>query len=81
METAIMENKLPPAAERVTQLETRIAYLEDTVETLNHELAAVSAEFRLAKEALQHMYRRMEQIQSGDSGIGNPADEPPPPHY
>lgn len=76
-----MENPPQEQPEKIADLETRIAFLEDTVETLNQELSAVSAEFRLAKEALQLVYRRMEQMQSGDSGISNPADEPPPPHY
>jgi len=76
-----MENPPPEQPEKIADLETRIAFLEDTVETLNQELSAVSAEFRLAKEALQLVYRRMEQMQSGDNGISNPADEPPPPHY
>lgn len=76
-----MVNKEPDTAERVTDLESRIVFLEDTIETLNGELAELSREFRLAKQALQHMYKRMEHIQSGDSGIANPADEPPPPHY
>lgn len=67
--------------ERVTDLESRIVFLEDTIETLNIELSELSREFRLAKQALQHMYKRMEHMQSGDSGIANPADEPPPPHY
>lgn len=67
--------------ERVTDLESRLVFLEDTIETLNSELSELSREFRLAKQALQHMYKRMEHMQSGDSGIANPADEPLPPHY
>ena len=67
--------------ERVTDLESRLVFLEDTIETLNSELSELSREFRLAKQALQHMYKRMEHMQPDDSGIANPADEPPPPHY
>ena len=66
---------------RITEMETRIAFLEDTVDTLNNELSALSREFRISKEALQLVYRKLEQVQSGDSGISNPADEPPPPLY
>lgn len=66
---------------RITEMETRIAYLEDTVDTLNSELSTLSKEFRLAKDALQLLYRKLEQVQSNDEGISNPADEPPPPHY
>lgn len=66
---------------RITEMETRIAFLEDTIETLNQELSELSREFRISKEALQLVYRKLEQVQSDGSGISNPADEPPPPHY
>jgi len=66
---------------RITELETRIAFLEDTVDTLNKELATISADFRVAREALKMLYAKLEQIQGGHDGIRNPADEPPPPHY
>lgn len=66
---------------RITEMETRITFLEDTVDTLNGELAELSSEFRMVKEAIQLMYRKFEQAQSDNSGISNPADEPPPPHY
>ena len=67
--------------DQITELETRITFLEDTVDTLNQELATLSADFRVAKEALKMVYAKLENLQSGDGGIRNPADEPPPPHY
>lgn len=67
--------------DRINELESRVAYLEDTVDTLNTELTTLATEFRLAKEALQLMYRKVEQLQGNGAEIANPADEPPPPHY
>ncbi|MEK9712131.1 MAG: SlyX family protein [Thalassolituus sp.] len=67
--------------DRINELETRITYLEETVDTLNTELTTLASEYRLAKEALQLMYRKVEQLQGNGAEITNPADEPPPPHY
>lgn len=67
--------------ERIIELETRITFLEDTVDGLNNELSELSQQFQLAKSALQNMNAKIEQFQSGQSDINNSADEPPPPHY
>lgn len=67
--------------QRITELETRMAFLEDTVDTLNAQAADLSQQFTLAKRAIQMLHEKLEQASSADSGIKNPADEPPPPHY
>lgn len=67
--------------QRITELETRIVFLEDTIDTMNTELSNLSADFRMAREALQLLYKKLEQFQSGSSGIRNVDEETPPPHY
>lgn len=67
--------------QRITELETRMAFLEDTVDTLNVQVADLSQQFTLAKRAIQMLHEKLEQASSADSGINNPADEAPPPHY
>lgn len=67
--------------QRITELETRMAFLEDTVDTLNTQVADLSQQFTLAKRAIQMLHEKLEQTSSADSGIKNPADEAPPPHY
>lgn len=67
--------------EQVIELETRIAFLEDTVESLNGEVADLSQQFELAKRAIQMMHQKLEQVGNDDNGIKNVSDEPPPPHY
>ena len=66
---------------RITELETRIAFLEETVETQNQEVARMAGEVRVMKEALQMVYKKVSDIEGHGGGISNPADEPPPPHY
>lgn len=67
--------------QRITELETRILYLEDTIESLNAEMAEISQQFSLAKNALQMMHKKLEQVSGNSDVFRNPADEPPPPHY
>ena len=67
--------------QRITELETRMAFMEDTVDTLNAQVADLSQQFTLAKRAIQMLHEKLEQASSADSGINNPADEAPPPHY
>ncbi|MEC8444070.1 MAG: SlyX family protein [Pseudomonadota bacterium] len=66
---------------RIEALESRIAFLEHNVDSLTGELTELTREFLMAKEALQLLYRKLENVQSGDHGIARPEDEPPPPHY
>lgn len=65
---------------RITELETRLLFMEDTVDKLNEELATLSHDFLLARQAMQLMNKRIEQLskQDGPMQLG---DEPPPPHY
>lgn len=66
---------------RVDELETRIAFLEETIDSLNTEVARLSRDFLLAHQAMQHMNRRLEQLAERPGNQGDPGIEPPPPHY
>ena len=69
------------AERRISELEIRTAFLEDTVEALNTHLASISQEFQLAKQVIQHLHQRLEQLQeNGGEGHADIAHEPPP-HY
>ena len=64
---------------RVMELEAKIAFQDDTIETLNNELQ--THQQRLAK-----MQRQLELLaekvkEGGDSGLMPQNQEPPPPHY
>ncbi|KZN50416.1 SlyX family protein [Pseudoalteromonas luteoviolacea] len=64
---------------RVNELEAKIAFQEDTIETLNDELKIHQA--RLS--TMQHQIRLLaEKIKEGkDDGMMPIEQEPPPPHY
>ncbi len=68
-----------PTAERLTELESRLAYLERTVEQLNDVLIEVRNEQdRLQRENLE-LRAQLEKVEAGASPDGS--SEPPPPHY
>lgn len=64
----------------IEDLETRIAFLEDLVESLNQQLADMNQEFSLAKQAMRLMNQRLEQV-TLQSNEKSDSPEPPPPHY
>lgn len=60
-------------------LQERIAFLENTVDTLNDELATLARDMEVAKSAMQHIYSKMERLNNERPDTNTP--EPPPPHY
>ncbi|MBU2038078.1 MULTISPECIES: SlyX family protein [Oceanospirillaceae] len=79
--SAAAPDKQPLAQQRIDELEMRIAFLEDTIDSLNDQVSTLSQEFLLAKQAMQLMHRKLEQLQQNPSAGEAMADEPPPPHY
>lgn len=65
---------------RIIELETQVAYCEQTIEQLNQSITTISQEFLLAKEAMQLMNRRLESMAAPASSKDIAADVPPP-HY
>ena len=66
---------------RVDELEMRALFLEDTVDALNQQVADLNREFALAKQALQMLNQRLEQMHSHQGAVKDLVDEAPPPHY
>ncbi|MFK4753467.1 MULTISPECIES: SlyX family protein [Oceanospirillaceae] len=69
------------ALDRITELETRLSYMDETVETLNDQITRLSADFTLAHQAMQLMNRRLEQLAANTGDIKSAQDDAPPPHY
>lgn len=67
-------------AERIEELETRIAFQEHALNELSDALADARAE--IARHAIV-LARVIEELKSArGAGVGaDAADEPPPPHY
>ncbi|MDO6682567.1 MULTISPECIES: SlyX family protein [unclassified Oceanobacter] len=67
--------------DRITELETRLSYMDETVDTLNEQITHLSADFTLARQAMQLMNRRLEQLAANTGDLKSSQDDAPPPHY
>ena len=70
-------SELKTLNERVDALEARIAYQDDTIETLNQTITAQWVEIdRLTRQVAE----LKERLQEAESNAPGPVNEPPP-HY
>jgi SlyX protein len=64
--------------QRITDLEARLAFQDDTIQTLNDVLVTQQRAVERLQAQLGMLARRQEDMQSR---IGSEEDEAPPPHY
>lgn len=69
----------PGLEARVVELETRLAFQEQAISELNEALTATRLEAAANAELLKRVLQDLKLVR-GD-GPGDPALEPPPPHY
>jgi SlyX protein len=70
-------NDIKTLAERIDTLETRLAYQDDTIETLNQTITAQWKQIDLLTRQLAQLSERLQEAEANAPG---PANEPPP-HY
>ena len=63
---------------RVMELETRLAFQDDTIQALNDELVGQQRVIERLQLQLAALAKRQEEMQGG---FGISEDEAPPPHY
>ena len=63
----------------IEQLQTKVAYQEHTIETLNQALAAQQKQLDSLTFQVSHLVDRVKQLQP--SNIAAESEETPPPHY
>lgn len=63
---------------RITELETRLAFQDDTIQALNDELVGQQRVLERLQLQVAALAKRQEEMQSG---FGISEDEAPPPHY
>ncbi|HLS97708.1 MAG: SlyX family protein [Porticoccaceae bacterium] len=67
-------------SERITELEVRLAYQEDTLNALNGVVSRQGERIELLERMNRELYARLMDILDDHKGA-KPGDEPPPPHY
>ena len=66
--------------DRVIKLEEKMAILQDELSQKGHEVYAQQKEMARLMIEIGELKSRLENVKS-DSGILNPSEESPPPHY
>jgi SlyX protein len=64
--------------DRITELETRLEFQDDTITRLNDALVVQQQRYFELERKLMVLIKR---LQSDDTEMADPAEEPPPPHY
>lgn len=72
-----MTNEIKALAERIDTLETRLAYQDDTIETLNQ---TITAQWKQIDALTRKIAELGERLQEAETNAPSPANEPPP-HY
>lgn len=64
---------------RIENLETKIAFQDDTIESLNDSIAQQQQQIAQMTFKMNHMVERLKSIQP--SNVASQEEETPPPHY
>ena len=75
----MMADEASMLAERIDNLETRIAYQDEVIEALNKTVIAQWAKLDEALARIRKLEARMREVQV--SAIRDASEETPPPHY
>jgi SlyX protein len=70
-------NEINALSERIDALETRLAYQDDTIETLNK---TITAQWMLFDALTRQLAQLGERLQEAEANAPGPANERPP-HY
>jgi len=65
---------------RLTELETKLAFAEDLLETLNQTVIRQQEQLDLQQQQLRLLHQRLQDMQSSADETRAPRDEIPP-HY
>jgi len=70
-------NEIKTLGERVDALETRIAYQDDTIETLNQTITAQWKQIDALTRKIAELGERLQEAEANAPGVANER----PPHY
>jgi SlyX protein len=70
-------NEIKTLSERIDRLETRLAYQDDTIETLNQ---TITAQWKQIDALTRQIAQLNERLQEAETNSPGPANERPP-HY
>jgi len=65
--------------DQLTDLQTRLAFQEESIDVLNHTVARQAQEIRELQQAFKEIAKRLYSL--SESNSASEAEETPPPHY
>ena len=65
--------------DQIVELQTKVAFLEQTIDELNEILTQQQAQISLMERAMKHLNTQIEQL--AGPNIKAADEESPPPHY
>ena len=76
------QEEIASSQSRVDELETRLAFQEDTLQALNEQLAHQQSVTEQQQQMLQVLYAQVRDVQDASSAEGAaPDSQERPPHY
>lgn len=72
-----MTNEIKTLSDRIDMLETRLAYQDDTIETLNQ---TITAQWKQIDTLTRQLTQLSERLQEAETNAQGPTNERPP-HY
>ena len=67
-------------SDRIIELETKLAYQEDTIQALNQVVCKQQDQLDQLQLACETLIERFKEFNAGEMGDEG-GEEPPPPHY
>ena len=77
--TDTSNNTIEQLQQRIDGLESRLAFQDDVIDQLNHEVSVHQELLSELGHQIKMLATRMKDMRT--SNIGKLEDEPPPPHY
>ena len=65
--------------EKLTDLQTRLAFQEDCIDELNHTVARQAQEIKELQHGFKEIAKRLQALSHSD--VASETEETPPPHY
>ena len=79
--TNLSAQELNAQAARISELESRLEFQDETIQKLNDEMVQLQNKLFAHEKQLKHLGERLQVLMDNDDGADPNQVEPPPPHY
>ena len=79
--TNLSAQELNAQAARISELESRLEFQDETIQKLNDEMVQLQNKLFAHEKQLKHLSEQLPVLMDNDDGADPNQVEPPPPHY